>query len=76
MPNLTPLRQLRQLRNVARDVVAEAIGVSLKTIARWEEGETHPTLPDAVKLARYYNATLDQLAGLAPLPALSQRTAG
>lgn len=64
----TPLRQLRRLRNVARHVVAEAIDVSNKTLARWEDGETSPTLPDAVKLARYYHVTLDQLAGLSQLP--------
>ena len=60
---LTSMKLLRLERRIDRCVVAEAIGVSDRTMARWEEGGNSPPLVDAVKLANLYQVTLDQLAG-------------
>lgn len=60
---LTPLKRLRLERRIDRYKVAQKIGVSDKTLGRWEEGLISPPLDDATKLADFYQVTLDELAG-------------
>ena len=57
------LRMLRERRGISRRVLSELCGLSKNMISRYERGERSPSLSDAVKLARFFGVSLDQLAG-------------
>ena len=59
---------LRKKRKLSREAVARALEISSMTYQRYEKNLREPTAPLMVKLADFYGVTLDQLAGLAPLP--------
>ena len=44
-----------------REEVAEAIGVSLSAISMYENGDCIPRDETKVKLAKYYNTTVQEL---------------
>ena len=58
------LAELRNAKGVTQDDVAQAIGVSNKTVSKWENGTSMPDLPMLVMLAEYYEVTTDALLGL------------
>lgn len=58
------LVELRSTKSVTQDDVAQAIGVSNKTVSKWENGTSMPDLPMLVMLAEYYEVTTDALLGL------------
>lgn len=62
---LTPLKRIRLEGNPRhhRYVVAQAIGVTDRTLRNWEEGDSSPNLDQAVKLADFYRVSLDEIAG-------------
>lgn len=70
---ISPLAMLRFVRQCTQAELAEAIGVSANTVARWEQGISKPSLsPRQVKdLCNALGITLDQLPddfGPQPLP--------
>ena len=58
------LTQLRNAKGVTQDDVAKALGVSNKTVSKWENGTSSPDLTMLVALAEYYNVSTDMLLGL------------
>ena len=52
---------LRKKRNLTQEALAEMVGVTRQTIAKWESGESAPDLPLAGKLAAALDVTLDDL---------------
>lgn len=62
------LYTLRKQRKLSREAVARALEMSAMTYQRYEKNLRDPTAPVLVKLAKFYDVTLDQLVGLAPLP--------
>jgi transcriptional regulator with XRE-family HTH domain len=58
------LAELRNAKGVTQDDVAQAIGISNKTVSKWENGTSMPDLPMLVMLAEYYEVTTDALLGL------------
>lgn len=59
---------LRKRRKLSREAVARALEMSAMTYRRYEKNLRDPTALVLVKLAKFYGVTLDQLAGLVPLP--------
>ena len=57
--NLIHLRKLNQL---TQEDVADKIGVTRQSIAKWESGETVPDLDKCRLLAELYGVSLDDLA--------------
>ena len=55
------LTTLRQLNKYSQEQVAEKIGVSRQTVAKWEAGETVPDIVNCDALARLYNVELNDL---------------
>ena len=55
------LRMLRSNSNYTLEEVAEIIGVSRQTIAKWEAGETYPDIENCVKLSALYKVSLDAM---------------
>ena len=52
---------LRKKRNLTQEALAELVGVTRQTIAKWESGESAPDLPLAGRLAGALDVTLDEL---------------
>jgi DNA-binding XRE family transcriptional regulator len=62
MQNKKYARNLRKLRGkISRQTVAEAIGVTRSAIAMYEQGERVPKDNIKVKLARFYNTTVEAI---------------
>lgn len=43
--------------------LADKIGISTRTLARYEEGKNEPTLSILVKLSQIFNVSIDYIAG-------------
>jgi transcriptional regulator with XRE-family HTH domain len=57
------LRELREERGLTQAQVAEAIGVTESSISFYESGKKQPSLDKIIKLADYYNLSLDKIVG-------------
>ena len=51
----------RQAVRLTQEQLAETVGVSRQTVAKWESGETSPDLEHAASLATALDTTLDAL---------------
>ena len=58
------LRMLRQKFGYTLEGVAEIIGVSRQSVAKWEAGESSPDVLNCVRLATLFKVTLDELITL------------
>ena len=58
------IRDLKEDSDIKQKDVAQIIGMSEKQYARYERGETDIPMQAAIKLAKYYNVSLDYIAGL------------
>lgn len=56
------LTQLRKMRSLTQEDVAEIAGVSRQAVAKWESGETVPDLEKCKLLADAFGVSLDDLA--------------
>ncbi len=52
---------LRNLKGFTQEQVAEAVGISRQSYAKWEQGETYPDIDRCDKLAKFYGVTIDSL---------------
>lgn len=55
------LKELRAEAGLTQTAVAKQMGVSHDSIKRWENGETHPNAPQAIKLAGIYGVAMDEI---------------
>jgi AbrB family looped-hinge helix DNA binding protein len=53
---------LRKLKNMTQEDVAEQVGVTRQSVAKWEAGETVPDLDKCKLLAELFEVSLDDLA--------------
>ena len=58
------LKELRTDRGLSHRSLSEAIGYSYSAISKWELGKQKPTLDALIAMSRYFNVTIDFLAGL------------
>mgnify|MGYP004596211307 FL=1 len=58
------LKELRQEKNLGQVELAKAIGVSKGVISLWENGLREPTMYSLIKLANFFNISIDELVGL------------
>jgi len=56
------LIQMRKMKKMTQEDVAELAGVSRQAVAKWESGETVPDLDKCKILADTFGVTLDDLA--------------
>lgn len=59
----TNIRVLRKRNKQSQEFLAERLGVSRQTIAKWESGESLPDLYRCRVLADHFQVSLDQLSG-------------
>ena len=55
------LKELRLERNISQRKLGEILGVVNQTISFWESGNREPDLDMLVKIANYFNVTIDYL---------------
>lgn len=58
------IRDLREDNDLYQRHLAGYLGLKQQTYSRYETGELEPSLPVMVKLAAYYNTSVDFLMGL------------
>ncbi|MGN1409953.1 MAG: helix-turn-helix domain-containing protein [Eubacteriales bacterium] len=59
------LQKLRRDAGMSQETLAEKVGVSRQTVAKWENGDSSPDLSDAVAISQVFGVTLDELADTA-----------
>ena len=62
------LTELRDSRNLSQKDVAKEFGVVVRAYQRYEYGEREPQLSVLVRMADFYNVSLDYLAGRTDTP--------
>ena len=55
------LVQLRKMKSMTQEDIAEKVGVSRQSVAKWESGESIPDLEKSSLLAKVLNVSLDEL---------------
>lgn len=55
------LKVLRKINGYTQEKLAEKLGISRQSVAKWERGESVPDLNNLVVLAQLFNVTLDNL---------------
>lgn len=64
------IQQLRKIRGISQEELADRIGVSRQAVSKWESGQTSPDLEKIVLLSDYFEVTTDYLLkGVSPTPA-------
>lgn len=58
------LRELRKEAGLGQITLAEKLGVGKSVISLWELNKCEPTLSNLVAIARFFDVSLDWLAGL------------
>ena len=60
------LIQLRKMKKMTQEGIAEKLGVTRQAVAKWEAGETVPDLDKCRLLAELFGVSLDDLANYEP----------
>lgn len=64
MPTLSErLIELKESKNLLQKDIAKAINLSLRSYQRYEYGEREPTSSILIKIADYFNVSIDYLVG-------------
>ena len=58
------LKELRREQNIGQVELAKKLGVGKSVISLWETNQCEPTLSKLVAIAKFFNVTIDYLAGL------------
>ncbi len=62
------LRDLREDTEKTQKEIAEILSTTRQQYARWETGKQELPMHHFITLAKYYNVSLDYLAGLTDIP--------
>ena len=62
--NLENLKKLRVKKNITQIKLSTDLGVSQELISRYEQGSSFPQPNMLIKLANYFNCSVDYLLGL------------
>ena len=60
------LSQMRKVLQLTQEDVAEKLGVTRQSVAKWESGESVPDLDKCKQLAEIFGVSLDDLANYEP----------
>ncbi len=59
----TRLKDLRREVELTQSALAEKIGASQRQVSFWEKGQVEPNIFWLIKLADYFDVTIDYLVG-------------
>ena len=57
------LRELRSMRGLGQQQLADLLKISVKTVSHWETGYSEPSIAQLIALADIFEVTLDDLVG-------------
>ncbi|APA95085.1 helix-turn-helix transcriptional regulator [Nocardia seriolae] len=69
------IAMLRAERGISRRELAEALGVHYQTVGYLERGEYSPSLHLALRLAQYFEVSVETIFSTAPFPRIGSETA-
>ena len=55
------IRELRRKRNIAQEILAQALDVSVQAVSKWETGASLPDILLLPEIARFFGVSIDQL---------------
>ena len=55
------LKELRKERGLTQEQLAETLGVSNRSVSRWETGTNMPDFDLLMQIARYYDVTVEEI---------------
>lgn len=56
-------KELRKEKKLSQRDLAKETGISQQAISFWEQNKRTPNMDDCIKLADFYNISLDELVG-------------
>ena len=59
------IRFLRKQKGLTQEQLAEAVGVSVAAVSKWEQGQSLPEIPMLIELADFFDCSVDALLGYA-----------
>ena len=62
------LKDIRESYDISQDVIAKLLNTTRQQIGRWENGVQKMGIDKYIKLAQYYNISIDYLVGLIDTP--------
>lgn len=66
--NLENLRKIRESKHITQVKLSTDLGISQELISRYEVGNSFPQPNMLIKLANYFNCSVDYLLGLTNIP--------
>ena len=67
------LRELREKKGISQLRLATALNTTQNTISRYETGEREPGIAELIKIADYFNVSIDYLVGRTENPKLNKQ---
>lgn len=61
---LNRIRDLRQDMDLTQAQLANILNIHTTTYARWEQNNMQMKFPDIIKIAKFYDVSIDYIAGL------------
>lgn len=58
------LQELRKIRGLTQEELAEALFVSRTAISKWESGRGYPSIDSLKEISRYFSVSIDDLLSL------------
>lgn len=62
-PNLERIAVLRGEADMTQQELADALGIKLRRLQEWEQGNTEPDTDHLIKIAHYFHTSTDWLLG-------------
>lgn len=57
------LKEIRKKKGYSRKKIAELMGISVSAYGHWETGVRQPSIQDLIKLADFYEISMDYIVG-------------
>ena len=54
------LKELREAKGVTQEELAKVIGVNVRSVNRWEKGQSDIYIQKAIRIARFFEVSLDE----------------
>ena len=55
------LKELRKIKNLSQEDLAERVGVSRQSVSKWETGEAYPEMNNILMLCKIFNCKINDL---------------
>ena len=68
------IRELRKIKGISQDELAEKLGVSRQAISKWENEQSIPDIDKVISLSNYFDVSTDYLLkGVEPVTSMNKK---